>query len=349
MCIRDRMEYESLGQLLRSALIFAGVMLAVTYGFSVIGFAAMYCIAGFIVLIYCFIILRWKISDPPVPWSPRKLEIDGSFWKATLKKSLPFGLTIVFATVYYWVDSVMLSFMKGDAVVGWYNVSYRLVFTIQFIPNAFAAAIFPIMSNIYKTSLHTLRLYHEEFLKYMAILGVPIGVGVTFLASRFILLIFGAEYTNSILALQILVWSAAFYFMSHTYAVLFATLNKQEIPTKIIGACVILNIFLNLILIPRYSLIGASIATVVTQFMVLALNAVWSYRIGYGIAGKKLTGIISRVMVASAVMGALLALAHALNLIILVVGSILLYFIVLYSIRGVKKEDISFIKTAIRR
>ena len=342
----ERMEYESLGRVLNSALILCGVILAINSGLSVTGFASLFFFASIIVLIYSFVILRWKITIPPLAWSPLKIEMDRRFWKSTLREALPFGLAMAFVTVFYWVDSVMLSYMKGDAVVGWYNAAYRMVLVLIFIPAAFAAAIFPVMSRFYVTARDALRLSCHKFFKYMAILGVPIGVGTTLLAPRFIRLIFGVEYTNSVLALQILVWSSVLIFMSVPFGNLFNSLNKQAIVTKITGACVILNVVLNLILIPRYSLVGASIATVATELLSLTLFFLWARKVDYGLPQKETAGIITRVIISSALMGIFIAYFHNLNLLALVPLAALLYFVILYLIRGINKEDIALIRMA---
>ena len=344
----ERMEYESLGRVLNSLLILCGVILAINNDFSVAGFASLFFFASVIILIYSFVILRWKITTPPLAWSPFKVEMDRRFWKSTLKEALPFGLSMTFVMIFFWVDSVMLSYMKGDAVVGWYNAAYRMVLVLLFIPTAFTAAIFPVMSKFYATSRSSLRSSYERFFKYMTILGIPIGVGTTLLAPRFIRLIFGVEYTNSILALQILVWSSVLIFMSVPFGNLFNSLNKQAIVTRITGACVILNVGLNLILIPRYSLIGASIATVSTQFLLLALCFVWSGKIKYNMPGKEVAGIITRVLISSVLMGLFIVPCHNLNLLALVPLAALLYFVILYLIRGVNKEDINLIRTSIK-
>jgi len=277
------------------------------------------------------------------------MEIDWSFWKATIKEALPFGLAAVFVTIFYWVDSVMLSLMKGDAVVGWYNASYRMVLALLFIPSAFIAAIYPVMSKFYVTTRDSLRLPFEKSFKYMAMLGVPIGLGTTLLAQRFILLIFGAEYANSILALQILVWSSVFIFMDQPLGNLLNSINKQLILTKVTGICVGVNVVLNLILIPKYSLIGASIATVLTQFTGSLLIFIWSSKIGYSIFKKDFAGIGIKVLISSALMGIFIDYFRNLTLLALVPLAALLYFVVLYIIRGIDKEDVNLLRQAIKR
>jgi len=124
-------------------------------------------------------------------------------------------------------------------------------------------------------------------------------------------------------------------------------MSWQIIVTKILGICAALNVVLNLIFIPKYSYIAASATTVVTEFTSLALAFVWSAKIGYGIFNKKFAGIVTKVIIASALMGIFIRYFYGLNLVVLILFSVLLYFVVLYVVRGIDKEDRTLARRAI--
>jgi len=178
----EKMEYQSAGQILSSALMLAGVLFAISQGFSVVGFASIYFIVSMIILGYNFVICAWKFVLP-------KIEVDWSFWKPTIKEALPFALSGIFVVIYFYIDSVMLSLMKGNEVVGWYNAAYRFVYVLLFLPAAYCSSIYPIMSRFYKTSKDSLRFSYEKSLKYILIIAFPIAIGITFFADKIILLI----------------------------------------------------------------------------------------------------------------------------------------------------------------
>jgi len=338
----ERMEFVTIGRILNGVLLLAGALFAISQGLSVAAFALVYLLASVVTLGCNGIVSIWKFAKP-------KIEIDFGFWKETLKQAWPFGLAGVFTTIYFWIDSVMLSLMQGDEVVGWYNAAYRLVFVLAFIPGVYFNSIFPVMSRFYVSSRESLRFIYEKSIKYMFILAVPMAVGTTLLADRAIMLIFSPEYSHSIIALQILVWAVAFIFVSTGFLQLFESLNKQIILAKVTGSCALLNVVLNLILIPKYSYVGASIATVVTELTALALVFFWSLKIGYGISKKKVVDILAKALVASAIMGVLVFYLRDLTLWGLLPLSALLYFIVLFIIRGVDKEDTLLLQQVVRR
>ena len=333
----EKMEYQSLGQILNSAIMLFGVFFAISRGFSVFGFASLYFMISVVALVYSFVISIWKFVKP-------KMEVDWSFWRPTIKEALPFGLTGAFITIYLWIDSVMLSLMKGDEVVGWYNAAYRIILILLFIPSAFNSAVFPIMSRFYVSSKSSLKFIFEKHFKYMLIIGFPIGVGITLLADRIVLLIFGAEYIPSIIALQILTWAIVFIFARTAFERVLESANKQIIVTKVFGGCALLNIILNLILIPKYSYIGAAVATLITDFAVFALIFVWSLKIGYSISNKQFIEVISKVISASLLMGVFIEYFRDQNLFILVFTTIIIYFGLILLIKCFDKDDIRLFK-----
>jgi len=341
----EKMEYQSLAQILSGVLMLLGVIFAINRGFNVVGFAFLYPLVSIIVLIYSFAILRKEIFNPSLAWSPRSMEIDWRFWKPTIREALPFGLAIILVMIWYRLNAVMLSSMKGDAVVGWYSAAYRIQSILLFIPQAFIAAVYPVMSRFYETSQDSLKLSFEKSFKCLTMLSVPIGVGTTLLAKRFILLIFGAEYMNSVVALQILVWSSVFIFMSIPFGNLFNCLNRQSIVTKITGICFVFNVLLNLALIPKYGLVGASITFVLTEFVSLALSFIWALRIRYGISGKRLTSIIMKVLISSILMGLFVIHFYDLTLPVLIPLAAVFYFAILYMIKGIDETDVSLLQS----
>jgi O-antigen/teichoic acid export membrane protein len=123
------------------------------------------------------------------------------------------------------------------------------------------------------------------------------------------------------------------------FANLFQSVNRQTIIAWVLGSAAVLKVVLNFPLIQGHSYTGASIATLVTGFIDLALFLIWSSRIGYGISLKNAIGIIIRVLIASAVMGLPVYYFNNFYILALVPLAALLYFGLLCIIGGIDKED----------
>jgi len=334
----EKMEYQAISIILSSVLVLLGSLFVIYQGFNVIAFAFVYLSVSLALSGYSFIVYSLKFGLP-------KIDIDLNFWKPLIKEALPFGLTGISGMIYTYIDSLLLSIIKGNEAVGFYSAAYRIMLVLLFVPNAVNVAIFPPMSRLYgSSSRSSLRLMHEKYFKFMIITGIPLGVGTTLLADKIILLIFGIGYKQSIIALQILIWTMVFTFVGAAFVRVFEATNKQLIVTKISGFCVVVNILLNLVLIPKFSYIGASVATVLTEIILVTSIFGISYKVGFGIRFKKILDNVLKIIFASLFMSIFILYFKNMNLLILAPLSTLVYFATLYVVRGIDDEDIYIIK-----
>lgn len=326
----ERMEFMSIGQILGSALSLVFAVIAIKLGLNVVHFAMIYLVVSLILLTYHALITTWKFLKP-------KVKVDVGFWRSVIKEAWPFALTAVFVSIYYWIDSVMLSYMEGDEVVGWYNAAYRLVLILLVIPGIYFTSLYPLMSRFFRDSKDSLRFTFERSFKYMSMLAFPIGVGTTLLADRIILLIFGPAYLPSAKALQILVWSVVCIYLSQPYGQLVRSANRQGVETKITAMGAVLNTVLNAIIIPKWSYVGASSTTLATELFV-TLFYFYTFR-KTEFFGHLILIHMGRAMVASIIMGAFIWFFPRLNLLLIIGSSITIYLIMYYALKGVDMTD----------
>lgn len=336
----ERMEFWSVGTILNSASLLVGALFAISHGLSVVGFALIYFLASAIVLGYGAAILIGKFAKP-------KIEVDWRFWKSTIKEALPFGLTSISILIYYQIDKVMLSLMVNNKVVGYYSAAYVLVSALLFFYGAFHSSIFPLMSKFYLVSNEAFKLTFQKSVKYLWIIALPIGAGTTLLANRFIILIYGSGYAPSVIALQILVWAHVIVYMN-SFACVLNNIGKQILVTKQTVFCAFLNIIMNLILIPKYSYIGASIATVITEFFAFLILDYYVSKTEFKLSNKNFSIIFLQIIIATLVMAIFIIHYKSLNLAVLVLLSMIIFFITLYFIKGIDKEDIQFVVELIK-
>ena len=338
----EKMEYVSIGQILNSVLMLSGALFVIYQGFGVIGFASLYVLVSAIILGYSFVVSVLKFAKP-------KIEIDFDFWKPTIKEALPFGLTGIFVTIYYYIDTVMLSLMvpNSNEVIGWYNAAYKLVLALLFMRGILHISLFPNMSEFYKTSKESLKLICERLFKYSLIISFPIAVGTAILSERFILLFYGSEYFPSVIALQILIWSNVIIFANFTPR-LFEAINKQIIVTKITMLGAIVNVILNLLLIPQFSYVGAAIATCLTEFILLFPSFIIFSKTEYRFSGSFAFKNVLKIFIAGVCMGCFVKYFYDENLMILIIILALLYVALLCIMKTFDETDIDIIRNLIK-
>lgn len=343
----EKMVYQSLGQILKGVLMLIGIIYAIRSDFSVIGFAFAFSAAAFIVLGYSLVILRWKFAGPVFTSGANLLEVDRSFWKQSIKEAWPMAAAALWLTICFRIDTVMLSLLKGDAAVGLYSAAYRVSEVSTIIPAMFVASVFPVMSRYHKDSRDLFVSAYGKLVKFLLYLALPMALTVTFLAEPIVNLIFKEGYLESTIALQILIWSAAFSYVGIVFGAVLITADKQMLRLKLIVIIFILDVVLNLIMIPKYSYVGASIATVVTRATGLFLSVFFMNRCGYKLA---LGRICLPPLVGLSVAGVLMALLSHFEVNVFIVASICLvvYSLIVY-LTGINEEDKWILKVILRR
>ncbi|WP_292460187.1 flippase [Methanothermococcus sp.] len=254
----ERMEFVGIGSILNSSLMLLGVFIAMYFGFNVEGFAYIYLISGIGVLLYNLIISTWKFVKP-------KIEIDLKFWKELLKEAWPFALIGFFVIIYFRIDTVMLGMMKTSDVVGLYSAQYRIIDgLVGLIPSVLFTVFYPVMSKNINSREKLKKIFLKSF-QISLIIGLLISIFVSLFAKEIIIILYGQEYVGSVLAFKILIWAFFIICISTMTSGLLNSMNKQRIVAFGTGVGALINILLNLLLIPKYSLNGAALATVITE------------------------------------------------------------------------------------
>lgn len=335
----EKMEYEASITIFATMIRLSLGLLVLFMGYGLIELALVFILSGILDLLFCFVICTRRFVKP-------KIELDFGFWKSTMKVALPISMLSIFGLIYTSIDTVMLSMMKGDAVVGWYNAAYNLVLGFKPIPHLFMNALFPLMAGYYASSTDSLKIVYEKSFKYLFILGLPIAVGITLLADRFILLFYGPQFHPSILALQILAWDVLLFFSYFCMAFVLVSLTKQNQMAAIAGCAAVVNVVLNLVLIPPFSYVGAAIATILTETLLIALCFSIISKSFYKLPVSK---ILIKPSIASLIMGIFIYQFMEFNLITVIILAAGLYCFVLYLTRAFSDDDMQLFKQILRR
>lgn len=271
------------------------------------------------------------------------LRFETAVWRRLLAASWPIALQAIFVTIYMRIDQLLLFQVKGEEALGYYSAAVRLTEFARILPLAFIGAVFPLMSSFAAHSEEPFIKAYQRSFKYMATLIAPITVGVTLLAKPLIFVIYGREFLPSASALAVLIWSEVVAFLGVINNKILIATDKQKWDALFTGAIAVVNVVLCIALIPRYSFIGASLATTLSH-MVGPL-------IGYLVpATRAYSRDMFRSLVKPFVASLLMAFpiryfAHSLLLSILF--GALTYLATLVVIGGIDKEDLSLGKKAV--
>jgi O-antigen/teichoic acid export membrane protein len=193
---------------------------------------------------------------------------DVSVWKEYLRLSWPLALSSLFGTIYTTTDSVMMGYFGQITQTGWYNAAQRVV-GVSLLPiNLASVAFFPALSGFFKESKEKFQRIWDFYLNSVIFFALPILFGGIALAPRIISFVYGKDYSQSVLAFQILLLMSFINMISVPFSQALIVFNQQKKIFWITLLGAILNVVLNSMFIPRYSLYGAAGATVMTFFVV---------------------------------------------------------------------------------
>ena len=165
----------------------------------------------------------------------------------------------------------MISWLAGDYATGLYNSAYKVISVFTAFYVIYQYVIFPLMSKLYTEDTNMLKISFEQSFKYSLLILLPIIIGVYFYSPYRINLIYSSEFALASVPMQILIWTVVFLFINGVATSLLNSIGKEFDVTKIYIIAAIFNIAVNYILIPKYTYIGASIATVLSEILILGL------------------------------------------------------------------------------
>ena len=185
-----------------------------------------------------------------------------------LKISYPFIFSAVLSTIYGQTDKIMLRTMVDNTAVAMYSVSLTLAGAIVIVPTALIEGFRPdIMSyRLTNKDMYIRRLRQLYALVFW--ICIVYCLFITFFAERIILLLYGSKYLDAVPSLSLVVWYTSFSYFGAINNLYMVAENKTKWVqlTTMLGA--IINILLNYILIPKYSVSGAAAASLITQVVV---------------------------------------------------------------------------------
>ncbi len=283
---------------------------------------------------FTLLVKKWKIKV--------KLIFNRELLKYVFTLTIPFALYGIFSRLFTYLDSVLLGILAGDTYVGLYQVAFKIINALQFLPAAFAASLYPALSAYWVRNREQLAITFERAMNYLIIISLPIAIGIFALADK-IVLVFKGGYGGSVLPLQITIISVPFVFLGFPLGALLNACDRQKANTVIMGIVMVTSTIMNIILIPHYKAVGASLTNLTTNILMFVLAMALVPKIITYHAGKNII-LFSKAFLAVFIMGVFAwYFKTKMNIFIVVILGGVLYFFLLYLFGGFKKEDIASI------
>lgn len=298
-------------------------------------------------LIASYLICRWKIK--------------GIFRKSNLlrkeKKILRYDLfsyswPILFMSVigslFYWIDSFSIGYFKNTLEVGIYNAATPIAALFAIAPEVFLQLFYPLINKEYgRKNMKLIAQLSKQVSKWIMLVNLPLLLLIAIFPGVLINFFFGASYLAAENALRILAFGAFFSSMVVICNNLLSMCGKTKIILLNTVILSVLNLILNAILVPRYGINGAALATSFCMALLLII---------FIIQTRKYTGIIpfhrnfikllliSLTPLAFLIVSSIIFEQNLFSLFISGLISIILYLFLIYITKIIDDQDLSILK-----
>lgn len=198
------------------------------------------------------------------------VRVDRAQIPGTLRETAPFGASVLLSVIYGSVDVILVAQLLGTTAAGLYSPAATLVTILYLVPTAAYYVMIPVLSQLYNVNRVQLVRTAHRFLWGSIAMGIALGAALFIGADWMIGLLYGAEYAASAEVLRWLSPVLALHCVSFAFGAQLAATGRQSRRIVVQGVVCVVNIVANLILLPRFGVIGAAYAFLISEVILVA-------------------------------------------------------------------------------
>jgi len=272
-----------------------------------------------------------------------------------MRQYLRFSLPTVPGNISWWVMSVsdryVIAYYLGATSVGVYSAAYSLANTLALIIGILGLVLTPALSKLYdESNVNELATHLRYSLKYFLLLAIPFVFGAAALAKPLLTLFSTSEIASQGYGvLPLLAASILLYGASVVIGTALPLAKKTAISALIMVLAAVVNLGLNLILVPHFGIMGSAVGILAAQAFALGLATYYSFKeFSFPIDWL----FIMKSLVASGVMALavwLLSPEGIWGTILTVIAGVAVYGAALLFLKGIDKEEVLFFRRLFRQ
>ncbi|MBQ1818691.1 MAG: oligosaccharide flippase family protein [Bacteroidales bacterium] len=204
------------------------------------------------------------------------------FFVVIIKKSLPYALVTFLMACYYRIDSVMLERMlpegAGAVQSGVYASAFRLMDTLAMIAYLFSVILLPLFSKMLKQREDVVPVVRTSF-SLLTLFSVSAVVILYVYREPVIRMFYPDIAESSVAVFRLIIFGLIPIAMTYLFGTLLTANGSMKVLNLIAVVGIVINVTVNLLLIPRMQACGSAVASFCTQFVVSALQFALAMRI----------------------------------------------------------------------
>ena len=205
--------------------------------------------------------------------------IDKKFWRYVFSQSWIFALLLILAVFYLRLSVVLVGILKGAYFTGLYGSVFKFIEAIILVPQSLALALFPISSKLLVNNKKRLAMIYKKGLGVLFLFSLPFSLVIIFFSRPILRLAYGSEYLAAAPVFSLLGWALILFFVNVLPGniILNSTKVKQFLPLAVLN--LLLKLVFCLVLISRYSILGAGWAVIGGEMVGLVINNLFVWKI----------------------------------------------------------------------
>lgn len=287
--------------------------------------------------VLCIILLKYHFTV--------RIKIDKKIALMLIKSMPAFAVAGILVKALNSLDIILVQNLTAEyGAVGLYSIPIKLITALSLtLPTALMGALYPALSHLYGKSEESLRMVFQNALDYLLIVAVPISFGFLALGDEVISALWRNEYQASIAPAKVMLFALPFIFLAFPTGNLLNAIGKQRYTAVSRALGLSTMVAADMMLIKEYYLIGAAISIVATHAVILASDMFFLRDRITAIKGH-IMAQAGKVFLSSGILYALLtALSQSVPWYFLAVLGGVLYFIVLFIVRGINVKFLKYI------
>lgn len=254
----ERMEYEAGLFLLTNASIVGLGFWFITISPTTTSLAYAYALGGAIGMLATFFVFRKHFGQLLTRFNWKLV-------KPLLAQAWPFAISGILGVLMLNTDILIIAWKLSPTEVGLYSAPQRIIQLLYVLPSIVATSVLPAFSRLALADKGRFRAVLERVTSFMVAVAVPMAIGGAMLSKEIMLLLYGAEYTPSALPFAILCITLLVDFIAVILNNALFAHGRQKRLVVYFAIGGLLNVVLDLVLIPGYGIAGCAAATLIAQ------------------------------------------------------------------------------------
>jgi O-antigen/teichoic acid export membrane protein len=270
----------------------------------------------------------WRVYRRTV--GPPQLSADRQVWRQFLREGFPMAVSALGVSIYMYIGPTILRYVRPKEEIGLFSAGYKFISILTLIPAAVSQVVYPIFSEFAARAPQKLQKALQDALRIMLEISAPLAVGTVMLAPRIMDLIYPAEYASGGIVLQLIISGNAVGFLAWILTSFLLATGRQNFCMWNSLAIAGIASLANALLVPIYGFVAVAFLCALTE--ILLFFSLGSYLLHYGYIPLEFRAS-AKILLAAALMGAVVWLAHSLPLLVLVLSGALCYGLLLLAFR----------------